>query len=87
MGSGGEGCKHKHGGRAEGPWRILSSVGGRRLRMLNAGAFLLGFALLIAGWAVQVFESEWFGSAMLGVGGLLCVGSRFVARRKRLPAP
>ena len=62
-------------------------VSTRRERLIAAGAFIVGFACFIAGLAVEWTISEAGGGVLIGVGGLLTVGSRVLARRRRLPAP
>ena len=59
----------------------------RAVRLIAAGAFLLGFTAFVGGIVVEVTASWSVGTGLIFVGGLAMTGSRYAARRLRLPAP
>lgn len=62
-------------------------VSGRSLRLATACAFILGIALFGVGLVLAFTVSWTSGSTVFLVGAVLMVGSRFVARKFKLPAP
>ncbi|MCW2646730.1 MAG: hypothetical protein JWP07_2839 [Pseudonocardiales bacterium] len=62
-------------------------VSSRRVRLLVARVFLVGFVCFVAGIAVEFTSSTAVGTALILLGGAAMAGSRFAAGRLRLPAP